>query len=43
MIREITEKDFNGLMILYMQLHDNPMPEVTADLVSYERWKKIAG
>ena len=27
MIREITEKDFDGLMTLYMQLHDNPFPE----------------
>ena len=32
MIREITEKDYKGLMTLYMQLHDNPMPEETADL-----------
>ena len=27
MIREITEADFDGLMTLYMQLHDNPFPE----------------
>ena len=27
MIREITNKDFDGLMTLYMQLHDNPFPE----------------
>lgn len=27
MIREITEKDYEGLMRLYMQLHDNPFPE----------------
>lgn len=30
MIREITDKDYNGLMTLYMQLHDNPMLEKTA-------------
>jgi ribosomal protein S18 acetylase RimI-like enzyme len=27
MIREISEKDFDGLLRLYMQLHDNPLPE----------------
>lgn len=27
MIREINENDFDGLMRLYMQLHDNPFPE----------------
>ena len=27
MIREITENDFDQLMTLYMQLHDNPFPE----------------
>ena len=27
MIREINENDFDGLMKLYMQLHDNPFPE----------------
>ena len=26
-IREITENDFDGLMRLYMQLHDNPFPD----------------
>lgn len=39
MIREITEKDYKGLMTLYMQLHDNPMPEETADLQAL--WKRI--
>lgn len=39
MIREITENDFDGLMILYMQLHDNPMPEKTEEMT--ELWKKI--
>ncbi len=34
MVREITEKDYNGLMTLYMQLHDHPMPEETADLIA---------
>lgn len=27
MIREITETDFDQLMKLYMQLHDNPFPD----------------
>lgn len=27
MIREIVHSDFEGLMKLYMQLHDNPFPE----------------
>ena len=39
MIREITDKDYKGLMTLYMQLHDNPMPEETADLQAL--WKRI--
>ena len=39
MIREITEKDYKGLITLYMQLHDNPMPEETADLQAL--WKRI--
>ena len=39
MIREITEKDYNGLMTLYMQLHDNPMPEKTEDLLAV--WERI--
>ena len=33
MIREIERKDLDGLLRLYMQLHDNPMPEKTADLL----------
>ncbi len=32
MIREITEKDFDGLMLLYTQLHGNPLPEKTVEL-----------
>ena len=39
MIREISEKDYKGLMTLYMQLHDNPMPEKTAELQAL--WKRI--
>lgn len=39
MIREITEKDFEGLMQLYMQLHNNPMPEQTEEIMSI--WNKI--
>lgn len=27
MIRELNNSDFEGLMKLYMQLHDNPMVE----------------
>lgn len=27
MVREITDQDYDGLMKLYMQLHDNPFPE----------------
>lgn len=27
MIREIMKNDIDGLLRLYMQLHDNPMPE----------------
>lgn len=32
MIREINEHDLQGLLKLYMQLHDNPMPEFTEEL-----------
>ncbi len=39
MIREITENDFIGLMSLYTQLHNNPMPEQTEDLMML--WKRI--
>ena len=39
MIREITENDFDGLMELYMQLHDNPMPEQTHEVMSI--WNRI--
>ena len=39
MIREITENDLEGLMKLYMQLHDNPMPDKTQALT--ELWVTI--
>lgn len=39
MIREITEKDFDGLMLLYTQLHGNPLPEKTRELS--ELWHTI--
>ena len=39
MIREIVKEDFNGLMELYMQLHDNLMPEKTSEIM--ELWNRI--
>lgn len=39
MIREITRNDLDGLMRLYTQLHDNPMPEKTSNLI--ELWNRI--
>jgi GNAT superfamily N-acetyltransferase len=39
MIREITRNDFDGLMRLYMQLHENPMPEKTPNII--ELWNRI--
>ena len=39
MIREITENDFDGLMELYTQLHDNPFPEKTLEVMSV--WNEI--
>ena len=39
MIREIVKEDFNGLMELYMQLHDNPMPEKIPEIM--ELWNRI--
>lgn len=41
MIREIRDSDFDGLMRLYMQLHDNPFPEKTDKVMLL--WKKILG
>ncbi len=39
MVREITDKDLGELLKLYMQLHDNTMPEQTSELT--ELWNKI--
>ena len=39
MIREIQDTDFDGLMELYMQLHDNPMPDKTTEMT--ELWERI--
>ncbi|SHM40578.1 GNAT family N-acetyltransferase [Ruminococcus flavefaciens] len=39
MIREITENDFDGLMKLYMELHDNPFPEKDEKVMAV--WKRI--
>ena len=39
MIREIQDSDFNGLMELYMQLHDNSMPAKTSEIM--ELWQRI--
>ena len=38
-IREIVKNDLDGLLRLYMQLHDNPMPEKTAELLQI--WDEI--
>lgn len=39
MTREITYADLDGLMTLYMQLHDNPFPKKTDELMAL--WKEI--
>ena len=39
MIREIQRIDLKGLLELYMQLHDNPMPEESPELL--EKWNRI--
>lgn len=39
MIREITNADFDGLMTLYMQLHGNPFPEKSDEIMAL--WKGI--
>ncbi len=39
MIREITPNDLQGLLSLYTQLHDNPMPEETESL--HKLWQGI--
>lgn len=38
-IREVEEKDLQGLLQLYTQLHDNSMPELNEEL--YSLWKQI--
>lgn len=39
MIREIESRDFDSLMNLYMQLHDNPFPEKTPEVMAL--WDRI--
>ena len=39
MVREVVDSDFDGLMELYMQLHDNPMPAKTPEIK--ELWERI--
>ena len=39
MIREITGQDLEGLLQLYTQLHDNPLPEKDKSL--YGLWERI--
>lgn len=39
MIRELRREDFNGLMTLYMQLHNNPMPQQTEEIEKL--WEQI--
>lgn len=39
MIREITNNDFDGLLKLYMELHDNPFPEKDERVLSI--WERI--
>ncbi len=39
MIREINYNDFDGLLTLYMQLHDNPFPQKSDDVMKV--WNSI--
>lgn len=39
MIREIRNNELNGLLDLYTQLHGNPMPQITGDII--KKWNKI--
>ncbi|MBO5054948.1 MAG: GNAT family N-acetyltransferase [Lachnospiraceae bacterium] len=39
MIREVVHEDFDGLMKLYMQLHDNPFPEKNKKIM--DLWSSI--
>ncbi|MCH5323875.1 MAG: GNAT family N-acetyltransferase [Eubacterium sp.] len=38
-VREITASDFDGLMRLYMQLHDNPFPDKTPEVMKV--WETV--
>lgn len=38
-IREVIDQDLKGLLTLYTQLHDNPLPEETEELISL--WRSI--
>ena len=37
MIRELRREDFDGLMSLYMQLHNNIVPEQTEEIMGTGR------
>ncbi len=39
MVREIVKEDFDGLMELYTQLHNNPFPQKTDEIISL--WNTI--
>lgn len=39
MVREVNKDDFDGLMELYTQLHNNPIPEKTPEIM--ELWNRI--
>lgn len=39
MIREINKDDYDGLMKLYMQLHDNPFPPKDEKMLNL--WNRI--
>lgn len=39
MIREIHSNELDGLLELYTQLHDNPMPQITENII--KKWNKI--
>ena len=39
MVREITHQDFDDLMRLYTQLHDNPFPKKTDEVM--QTWERI--
>ena len=39
MIRELRETDFDGLMLLYTHLHNNPFPEKTENIMQI--WTEI--